>query len=293
MTTQKISGRFNERLAAALFGVFSLVSCGGSITYTPEDDAEALKRIEKTWTAAYSEKTFSLTICEDLEANAVHQVDGCTYAHLVRSVDPSPKDTVDRASSCEDCFLGIMTNIIGTFHDAQGKEYVLKGIVSLGTEFNEDPYEGDFGLMLSLDDGRTILEGRITEEGTIVLSGDDLYALGFDVDEAEEKIENFEEGQCGAPEDSAQENAEGNHHETADGGDSADAGSGNDASDQQNDADSEGEEDIDASVDEGEWDGGQDPGSSDDDASAGEGADGDTDELEEDGDMSDETAGGE
>ena len=187
----------SARLPLAALTLAALMSCGATITYSPEDDARALSRIGRTWTATFGESAFSITVCEDLQANADFDVDGCTYAHLVRSENPSPKKTVDRASSCEGCFLGVMTNVTGSFTGADGKDITLTGLVSLGTEFNEDPYAGDYALLLYRD-GKVVLEGRIQDDGKLILSGADLYDLGFAADEAEETLEVSVEGTCGA-----------------------------------------------------------------------------------------------
>lgn len=192
-----MSGKSFFRVLAASVLLFALLCCGGSITYSPEDDAAALGRLGKTWTAAYGDKTFSLTVCEDAEANAAFDVDGCKYAHLVRSTDPDAARTVSRASSCESCFLGILTNVKATAFTPDGEAVALTGIVSLGTEYNEDPYDGDYGLMLYRD-GRLYLEGRIQKDGVLVLSGSDLLEMGFGVDEAEETLSEWAEAQCGA-----------------------------------------------------------------------------------------------
>lgn len=179
---------------AALFTI-SAFCCGGSITYSPDSDQEALVRISKTWSTTYDNKPFSITLCEDKETNASFNVDGCKYAHLVQSNYPSKEETVSQASGCESCFLGIMTNISAVLKTPDETSIQLNGIVSLGTESSEDPYDGDFALLLYSGE-KVFLEGRIQKDGTIILSGEDLYNMGFAVDEAEEKIETFVEADC-------------------------------------------------------------------------------------------------
>ena len=191
------------RVLAASAAMLALFCCGGSITYSPDDDAAALKRLGKTWTAGYGGKTFSLTLCEDVEANAAFDVDGCKYAHLVRSVEPDEKRTVGRASSCERCFLGVLTNVRAAAVTPEGSSQALTGLVSLGTEYNEDPYDGDYGLML-YKDGRLYLEGRIQKDGALILSGNDLLQMGFEVDEAEETLDEWSEALCGGADEAGE-----------------------------------------------------------------------------------------
>lgn len=268
----KARHHISKTTAAAILTLAALC-CGGSITYSPEADKAALDRMSKTWSTTYGEKPFAITVCEDKEANATFDVDGCKYAHLVRSMDPSKEETVDRASGCESCFLGILTNVTATLNDPAGKAVQLKGIVSLGTESSEDPYDGDFALLLYKGD-KIYLEGRIQKDGTLVLSGDDLYGMGFEVDEAEEKLETFADGACG------QESPGGD----TDAGEPVDAGEGEDDAGEVEDG---GAEDVDAG--EGDDDGGADAGEeSGSDASLPEDDAGESD-AGEDSDSGDET----
>ena len=181
-----------------VLATFALWCCGsGDIALTPEDDARALERIARTWSGALGEATFTLSICEDLAANAAFTVDGCTYAHLVQSQDPPAARTIDRASGgCESCFLGVLTNVTATLSKPDGTTLLATGIASLGTSFDEDPYSGDYGLLLYADDALA-LEGRIQSDGTLILSGAALLNLGFTVEEAEVSFEKPEAATCG------------------------------------------------------------------------------------------------
>ncbi|MDR0965245.1 MAG: hypothetical protein LBM75_01835 [Myxococcales bacterium] len=189
------------------FVIIALLLCCGSgdITFSPEQDARALDRIAQTWSATFAQKAFSLSLCEDIATNAALTVDGCTYAHLVQSQGPAKETTIERANGgCENCFLGVFTNVIATFTRADGSVFQGKGIVSLGTAFDEDPYAGDYGLLLyeEGEDGNStlVMEGRLQTDGTLILSGAALLNLGFEVTDAEVKLPEAAASMCGEQE---------------------------------------------------------------------------------------------
>lgn len=180
--------------------VILLWCCGsGSISFTPEDDAAALNRVQRAWQGKIGEEALSLSLCEDTAKNADFIVDDCTYAHLVRSENPTPARTIDRASGgCESCFFGVLTHVRATLGLTDGSTLQLTGLVSLGTAFEEDPYAGDYGLLLYADEGMSdvALEGRIQADGTLILSGAHLYDLGVAATEAEVSLTQGEANVC-------------------------------------------------------------------------------------------------
>lgn len=182
----------------ALCASLALWCCGsGDITFSPDRDAQALERILKTWSGTLEERPFSLSLCEDAEANAAFVVDGCTYAHLVKGDGPLAERSVSRASGgCENCFLGVLTNVTATLTRADGDVLEVKGLVSLGTTFDEDPYEGDYGLLLYADEA-LVMEGRLQPDGKLILSGAQLLNLGFEVSDAEVEFTEVEAATCG------------------------------------------------------------------------------------------------
>lgn len=190
------SHRFYFPLLCALLVLWC---CGsGDVTFSPDQDAQALTRILQTWEGTLGELPFSMTLCEDVEANATFVVDGCTYAHLVRSADSTAERSVERANGgCENCFLGVLTNVRATLTQADGEILQVNGLVSLGTTFDEDPYEGDYGLLLYADES-LVMEGRLQPDGKLILSGAQLLNLGFDVSEAEVEFEKGETASCGS-----------------------------------------------------------------------------------------------
>lgn len=187
-----------RRFSLPLICVFLILWCCGSgeITFSPEQDARALTRIQHTWQGTLGEVPFSLTLCEDAGANATFAVDGCTYAHLVKSDDPPAERSLARANGgCENCFLGVLTNVSATLTQANGEILEVTGIVSLGTTFDEDPYEGDYGLLLYAEEA-LVMEGRLQADGKLVLSGAQLLNMGFDVSEAEVEFDKGESASC-------------------------------------------------------------------------------------------------
>ncbi len=192
---------FHLRHVALSCVLLLLWCCGsGSISFSPEDDATALGRIQRAWQGKIGEEPLSLSLCEDTARNADFIVDDCTYAHIVRSENPTPARTIDRASGgCESCFFGVLTHVRATMGLADGSEIHLTGLVSLGTAFEEDPYAGDYGLLLYADEAMSdvAMEGRIQADGTLILSGAHLYDLGFAVTEAEVSLTPGEALSCG------------------------------------------------------------------------------------------------
>lgn len=172
-----------KTLPAAAFLFCLVFGCSGDAVYSPHRDRDALDRIENTWTADIDGRVLTVSICEDIGENLrnAYLEDGCTYTHIVRSVDPEPRRREGVEAGCGGCELDVVTWVKATVTDASGKVVSMTGSVLLGDGYDDDPYENVYRVSLSSRGSRGWLDFSITKRGFAILSPDGLRSLGFDV----------------------------------------------------------------------------------------------------------------
>ena len=114
----------------ALF-TFLLLSClSRQVSYTHKLDADAVTASTRVWSGA----GMTLTLCEDLAAEATTMENDCQIDHVAMSGDRGAMRS-ENAGGCGGCPEANVVLVKGTL---DGK--AIEGMVDLGTMYDHDPY---------------------------------------------------------------------------------------------------------------------------------------------------------
>ncbi len=166
--------------------VAGAVRCGpAAIEYSAQRDDQAIERIAHVWSGTVGKGPISISVCEDRAANDQLEEGGCEVDHVVKGGGRGTTRTAEQVGSigCGGCSMSALTEVVATVHMPDGTSAVMRGTVRLGSAYEEDPYAGDWGLWLATPEGyegkAVQLEGRILEDGKLVLDGGRLNQAGF------------------------------------------------------------------------------------------------------------------
>lgn len=175
-----------RRLVLPVLLLAGALQCGpAGIEYSAERDEEAMERIERVWFGTVGEGPISISVCEDKAANDQLEEGGCDVDHVVKGGGRGTTRTADQAGGvgCGGCSLSALTNVVAIVHMPDGNSAVMRGTVRLGSAYEENPYTGDWGLWLATPEGyegkAVQIEGRILEDGKLLLDGGRLNQAGF------------------------------------------------------------------------------------------------------------------
>ena len=202
--------------ASAFIAVSFIFGCGGDYDFTPEEDLQALNRIQKIWTTEINGTPFTISFCENhtLNQKLVDRGEDCMLDHVVRSQN-SKSGHHHEGPSCADsgCMNQVVTIVTAKVTNASGETLNTDSEVNLGG-YN-DPYGGDYGV--ELGGGSYVITedspwsghyiyATIKENGSLIIDARLLTYLGYDPQSSgyEVTIEApVGDAECPAPEDSS------------------------------------------------------------------------------------------
>ncbi len=131
------------------------LACGEMTTYDPAKDTEALSTITGVWVGEVDDQVVTLTLCENKVVAQIRDgksPSGCSIDHIVTSQPYTP--VVRNKGGCGGCNLLVVAPVIATLeHPGLEGTIKIKGEVSLGTAYDDDPYALPYSLRLSSGNG--------------------------------------------------------------------------------------------------------------------------------------------
>ena len=178
-----------HRLLLAALVVGLVVRCGSpTLEFSPEQDNAAMAHIERSWSGSVGSGPIGLSFCEDIAANdaATAAEDSCQVLHTVRGEGRTVARTEEGKGGvgCGGCPFAVNTRVVATVVLPTGDIAIMDGTIRLGDGYEDNPYVGDWGFQLTAREGKPdeppmVLEGRILQNGDLLLSGPKLNAAGL------------------------------------------------------------------------------------------------------------------
>ena len=199
--------------ASAFIAVSFIFGCGGDYDFTPEEDLQALNRIQKIWTTEINGTPFTISFCENhtLNQKLVDRGEDCMLDHVVRSQN-SKSGHHHEGPSCADsgCMNQVVTIVTAKVTNAIGETLSADSEVEL--RGNNGPYDGDYDVFLgggrylpdnSWTESGYIPDISIKENGSLVIKTSLLAYLGYDAESAVTIEAPAGDAECPAPEENS------------------------------------------------------------------------------------------
>ena len=132
-----------------------------TVQITPQKDDAVVAVGAQMWTSGMD----TLSLCEDMAAEATMTEDGCEIAHVVRGGDRTTARSKDVGGGCGGCPLENTLFVTGTL-----KGMAVTGKIAVGDFYEDDPYKFPYTIELQCTD-KTIgcsFSGNLGADGKIL-----------------------------------------------------------------------------------------------------------------------------